>query len=124
MTEINVIVTGPEEAYDNEAEFWCGRELIGVTVLHEGRLHLRIDPRADGSPWLADVASLARSLYEAGNGSRRTESPPGPPHSRASSRDDGDVGPHTSPCVFDSDLETAAVAFRVEVFERHASGGR
>ena len=25
MTEINVIVTGPEEAYNNEAEFWCGR---------------------------------------------------------------------------------------------------
>jgi hypothetical protein len=60
-----VIVTGPEEAYDNEAEFWCGNELIGVTVLHEGRLHLRIDPRADGSPWLADVAGLARALVEA-----------------------------------------------------------
>ena len=65
MTEINVIVTGPEEAYENEAELWCGSELIGVTVLHEGRLHLRIDPRADGSPWLADVVSLARSLSEA-----------------------------------------------------------
>ncbi len=65
MTEINVVVTGPEEAYDNEAEFWCANELIGVTVLHEGRLHLRIDPRPDGSPWLADVASLARSLTEA-----------------------------------------------------------
>jgi hypothetical protein len=65
MTEINVIVTGPEEAYDNEAEFWSGNQLIGVTVLHQGRLHLRIDPRADGSPWLADVASLARSLTEA-----------------------------------------------------------
>ncbi len=65
MNEINVIVTGPEEAYDNEAEFWCANELMGVTVLHEGRLHLRIDPRADGSPWLADVVSLARSLSEA-----------------------------------------------------------
>ena len=65
MTEINVIVTGPEEAYNNEAEFWCGREQIGVTVLHEGRLHLRIDPRADGAPWLADVTSLARSLTDA-----------------------------------------------------------
>jgi hypothetical protein len=65
MTEIEVIVTGPEEAYDNEAEFWCGRELMGVTVLHEGRLHLRIDPRADGSPWMADTTSLARSLAEA-----------------------------------------------------------
>jgi hypothetical protein len=65
MNEINVIVTGPEEAYDNEAELWCGNELMGVTVLHEGRLHLRIDPRDDGSPWLADVESLARSLAEA-----------------------------------------------------------
>jgi hypothetical protein len=65
MTEINVIVTGPEEAYDNEAEFWCGNELMGVTVLHEGRLHLRIDPRPDGAPWLAGTASLARSLTEA-----------------------------------------------------------
>jgi hypothetical protein len=66
MTEIHVIVTGPEEAYDNEAEFWSGHEQIGVTVLHEGRLHLRIDPRPDGAPWLADVDSLARALTEAG----------------------------------------------------------
>jgi len=65
MTEITAIVTGPEEAYNNEAELWRGNELLGVTVLHEGRLHLRIDPRLDGSPWLADVASLARSLAEA-----------------------------------------------------------
>ena len=66
MTEINVILTGPEEAYNNEAEFWCGHEMIGITVVHEGRLHLRIDPRADGLPWLADTTSLARALTEAG----------------------------------------------------------
>ena len=65
MSEIHVIVTGPEEAYDNEAEFWCANEMLGVTVLHEGRLHLRIDPRPDGRPWLADAASLATSLSEA-----------------------------------------------------------
>jgi hypothetical protein len=65
MNEIKVIVTGPEEAYDNEAEFWCGDELMAVTVLHQGRLHLRIDPRADGSPWLADTTSQASSLTEA-----------------------------------------------------------
>jgi hypothetical protein len=65
MTDINVVVTGPEEAYNNEAEFWHANELMGVTVLHEGRLHLRIDPRADGSPWLADVVSLERALAEA-----------------------------------------------------------
>jgi hypothetical protein len=65
MTQVKVIITGPEEAYDNEAEIWCGNELMGVTVLHEERLHLRIDPRADGRPWLADAESLARSLAEA-----------------------------------------------------------
>jgi hypothetical protein len=65
MNAINAIVTGPEEAYDNEAEIWCANELMGVTVLHEGRLHLRIDPRHDGSPWLADVTTLARALAEA-----------------------------------------------------------
>ena len=26
MTEISVVVTGPEEAYNNEAEFWHGNE--------------------------------------------------------------------------------------------------
>jgi hypothetical protein len=38
---------------------------IKVTVLHDGRLHLGIDPRPDGAPWLADATSLARSLAEA-----------------------------------------------------------
>jgi hypothetical protein len=65
MNEIRVIVTGPEEAYNNEAELWCANELMAVTVLHEGRLHLRIDPRLDGGPWLADTSSLADALAEA-----------------------------------------------------------
>jgi hypothetical protein len=65
MNAIHVIVTGPEEAYNDEAEFWCGNQQMGFTVLHEGRLHLRIDARADGSPWLVDTASLARALAEA-----------------------------------------------------------
>ena len=65
MTEIHVVVTGPEEAYNNEAEFWCANEQFGLTVVHEGRLHLRIDPRADGLPWLAETTSLARALAEA-----------------------------------------------------------
>jgi hypothetical protein len=38
---------------------------MGFTVLHEGRLHLRIDSRADGLPWLVDTTSLARALAEA-----------------------------------------------------------
>ena len=65
MNAIEVIVTGPEEAYNNEAEFWCGNQLMGITVLHEDRLHLRIESRADGSPWLVDTTSLARALAEA-----------------------------------------------------------
>jgi hypothetical protein len=65
MSEIHVVITGPEAAYDGEVEFWCANELMAMTVLHEGRLHLRIDPRTDGSPWLADAASLASSLAEA-----------------------------------------------------------
>ena len=65
MSEISVIVTGPEEAYDNVAEFWCAKELMGMTVMHQARVHLRIDPRADGMPWLADAASLARALADA-----------------------------------------------------------
>ena len=65
MTAIRMILTGPEEAYNNEAELWCANEQMAFTGLHEGRLHLRIDPRADGAPWLADIASLAHALAEA-----------------------------------------------------------
>ncbi len=65
MNAIEVIVTGPEEAYNNEAEFWCARQMMGVTVVHDGRLHLRIEPRADGLPWLVDTTSLAHGLAEA-----------------------------------------------------------
>jgi len=65
MNRVDVIVTGPQEAYDYAAELWCANEQLGVTVLHEGRLHLRIDSRPDGGPWLADVVGLARALAEA-----------------------------------------------------------
>jgi hypothetical protein len=65
MNEIKMIVTGPEEAYDDGAEFWCANELMAVTVLHEGRLHLRIEARADGAPRLLDAVSLTGALEEA-----------------------------------------------------------
>lgn len=65
MNAIQVIVTGPEEAYNYEAEFWCANQMMAFTVLHEGRVHLRIDPRADGLPWLVDTTSLAHALADA-----------------------------------------------------------
>jgi hypothetical protein len=65
MTQVNVIVVSAEEAYDGIAEFWYGTDMVGMTVIHEGQLHLRIDPRADGVPWLIDTTSLARGLAEA-----------------------------------------------------------
>jgi hypothetical protein len=33
MSELRVIVVSAEEAYDGTAEFWCGGELMGVTML-------------------------------------------------------------------------------------------
>ena len=65
MTAVRMILTGPEEAYNYEAELWCANELMAVTVLHDGRLHLRIDPRRDGGPWLVETTSLALALEAA-----------------------------------------------------------
>jgi hypothetical protein len=65
MSQIRVMVASPEEAYDGIAEFWCGAELMGVTILSEGELQLRIDARRDGRPWLVDTTSLAHALEEA-----------------------------------------------------------
>jgi hypothetical protein len=65
MSEIRAIVVSPEEAYDGTAEFWCGRELMGITMLCAGGLQLRIDPRPDGGPWLIDVTSLTHAIDEA-----------------------------------------------------------
>jgi hypothetical protein len=65
MPSVHLVVASAEEAADGNAEFWCGRELMAVTVLHEGRLHLRVDPRLDGEPWLMEAASLALALEDA-----------------------------------------------------------
>jgi hypothetical protein len=62
---IHVTVASAEEAADGNAEFWCGRELMAVTVLHGGRLHLCVAPRADGEPWLIETTSLALALEDA-----------------------------------------------------------
>ena len=62
---VHVSVVSAEEAYNGNAEFWCGNELMAVTVLNEGQLQLSIEARADGSPWLVDTTSLALGLVEA-----------------------------------------------------------
>jgi hypothetical protein len=65
MTQVKVIVVSPEEAEDGAAEFWCGGELMAVTMFSEGRMQLRIESRSDGLPWLVDTTSLASGLTEA-----------------------------------------------------------
>jgi hypothetical protein len=65
MTLVHLVVASAEEAADGNAEFWCGREMLAVTVVHEGRLHLRVDPRRDGEPWLIDTESLTAALEDA-----------------------------------------------------------
>ncbi len=65
MTQLDIVVASAEEADDGIAEFWYGPEMVGMTVIYEGQLHLRIDPRSDGQPWLIDTTSLARGLAEA-----------------------------------------------------------
>jgi hypothetical protein len=65
MPPLQVIVASPEEALDFNAEFWLGGELMAVTVLCDGRLHLRILPRPDGEPWLIETTSLALALASA-----------------------------------------------------------
>jgi hypothetical protein len=65
MPPVRVIVVSAEEAADGNAELWLGSELMAVTVLYDGRLHLRIDPRRDGEPWMIETTSLALALENA-----------------------------------------------------------
>jgi hypothetical protein len=62
---IRVIGAGPQAPAEGSAELWCGDDLFAVTFLYDGRLHLRIEPRADGQQWLIDATSLALALDEA-----------------------------------------------------------
>ena len=78
MPPVRVIVASPEEAFDGNAEFWCGGEMMAITVLYDGRLHLRIDPRRDGEPWMIETPA-SRSHSRA----RRRRSPPTDPTRRS-----------------------------------------
>jgi hypothetical protein len=60
MPPIRVVASNREQG-----ELWSGDELLAVTFVYDGRLHVRIEPRADGKPWLIDATSLALALDEA-----------------------------------------------------------
>jgi hypothetical protein len=47
MTQVNVIVVSAEEADAGIAEFWYGADMVGMTAIHEGQLHVCIDSRAE-----------------------------------------------------------------------------
>jgi hypothetical protein len=65
MPPVQVIVAGPAADPARHAELRVGGALMAVTVSYDGRLHLRIVPRADGEPWLIETAGLALALDSA-----------------------------------------------------------
>ena len=65
MVPVRVVVTRADVAGDAGAELWLGAERMAVTVLYDGRLHLRSDPRGDGEAWLIETTSLALALEAA-----------------------------------------------------------
>ena len=52
-------------AGSREAEVWCAEERLAVAFLYDERLHLRIEPRADGRPWVVDATALGLAVDEA-----------------------------------------------------------
>jgi hypothetical protein len=67
MSDIEVRMTGDQEAVDGVVELWLGGEQVAFTHYdpHDGHLLLRIDPREDGEPLRLDVRSLRDALAEA-----------------------------------------------------------
>ena len=65
MPPVRVVAVGPGEGSDVGAELWLGDERMADTVVYDGRLHLRIVPRADGRPWLVESAGLTLALERA-----------------------------------------------------------
>jgi hypothetical protein len=48
MPPVRVTATRPEEAAEPTAELWVGDDLLAVTFLYDGRLHLRVAARPHG----------------------------------------------------------------------------
>jgi hypothetical protein len=65
MHEIHVSIMSPEAADHGVAELWTAGELIGYTILDDGDLMLRIDPRRDRTAVVVGARSLAQALIRA-----------------------------------------------------------
>lgn len=59
MAPLRVNVVGPREA-----EVWSGEELLAVAFFYDERLHLRIEPRADGRAWVVDASGFRLAVDE------------------------------------------------------------
>jgi hypothetical protein len=63
--DICVSVISAEATSFGVAELWSGSRMIGFTVLDDGDLMLRIEPRDDGAPVVVGVHGLVTALAEA-----------------------------------------------------------
>jgi hypothetical protein len=75
MHEIRVSIVSPEALDHGIAELWAARELIGYTILEDGDLMLRVEPRRDRSAVVIGVHSLAQALSRAEHLLERYSSP-------------------------------------------------
>ena len=60
MPPLRVNIAGADEI-----EVWCGDQRLAVAFVYDARLHLRIEPRADGRPWVVDATGLTLAVDEA-----------------------------------------------------------
>jgi len=95
MHDIRVSIVSAEAADHGVAELWAVDELIGYTILEDGDLMLRIEPRRDRTAVVLGVHSLARALSQAkrqleqyGRGERPAE-----PLTRADAEPGEDLAP-------------------------------
>jgi hypothetical protein len=65
MYEVKVITISTEEVEHGVAELWAGGQQIAYTVLDDGELKLRFQPRHDGAPVVVGLRSLTEALAEA-----------------------------------------------------------
>jgi hypothetical protein len=64
MHEIKVITVSAEEVEHGVAELWAGGQQIAYSVLDDGELKLRFEPRHDGTPVVVGLRDLADALAE------------------------------------------------------------